>query len=657
MRSLRTLIVTATLVGTGAAVARAQVSPTPENLLKFQPSLKGVDYEIPTSPQAIAKCKVETVSNADKTQTIGYALRDEQGKLLRKFLDTRGKRGLDQWSYYLDGFEVYRESDLNDDKSLDECRWMNSGGTRVAKVTNVEVAPNEWKLKIEWTRISAEEASKVFVQSLVTGDRDLLESVMATPEELKRLGVPQAIIEKAADSAKKRKEQVTELQSGLKGWNKSTVWNRLDGMMPHLIPAGTETGLKEDLVLYENAVIFSGAPDGQSNPAELVFLQTPELIKIGETWKFVELPRAVDPKKPILATEGGIRAEIFGRESRTDLAGQDPALEAAIKELAAYDEKHAGSSTDEQLAKFHVGRIRLLQAVVKLVKTPEDKLVYKKSIVDSLAAAYITGLYPKALELIDIFVKDGDKIGSYAAFRRIYAVFAAKNADGNALAVQKKWMTDLKEFCEKYPEADETPDALFQLASVNEYNAEEEDARKYYQQLAQRFPNSEPGKKASGALKRLDLVGKAYTVKGPNLNNEVIDTSRLRGKPILLTFWSTGVESFKRDLPELEKVYKKHHDRGFEIVGVCLDQQSKDLEEFLKDHPLPWPQIYVPGGMDKNPLANDLGIVVWPTMILVDSDGKVVNRNIRSAADLEKQLEKVLGVKTSGVALDEKYEK
>ncbi|WP_422925870.1 thioredoxin-like domain-containing protein [Singulisphaera sp. PoT] len=653
MRSLRTLVVTATLVGAGATVARAQVSPSPENLLKLEPSLKGVEYEVP-APQAVAKCKVETVHNADKTAIIGYALRDEQGKLLRKFLDTRGKRGLDQWSYYQDGFEVYRESDLNDDKTSDECRWMNSGGTRIAKVTNIEVAPKEWKLKLDWTRISAEEASKVLVQSLVMGDRDLLESVMATPEDLKKLGVPQSIIDKSVESAKRRKELVGELQASLKGWNKSTVWNRLDGMMPHLIPAGTETNLKDDLVLYENAVIFAGSPSGQANPEEMAFLQTPELIKIGETWKFVELPKAVDPKKPILAAEGGIRAEIFGRDSRSEVAGQDPVLEAAIKKLAAYDEKNAGASSEKDVAEYHVGRIPLLQEVVKVVKTPEDKLVYKKSIVDSLAAAYITGFYPKGLDYFDIFIKDNSKIASYAAFRKIYAVFAAKNTSDNTLVIQKKWMADLKEFCEKYPEADETPDALFMLASGNEYNAEEEDARKYYEQLAQRFPNSDPGKKAAGAIKRLDLVGKPYTVKGPNLSNEVIDTARLRGKPVLLTFWSTEVDLFKRDLPELEKVYKKFHNAGFEIVGVSGDQQSKDLEDFLKEHPLPWPQIFIPGGMEKNPLANDLGIVVWPTMILVDGEGKVVNRNIRSAADVEKQLEKIVGTKTSGVALEAK---
>ena len=40
-----------------------------------------------------------------------------------------------------------------------------------------------------------------------------------------------------------------------------------------------------------------------------------------------------------------------------------------------------------------------------------------------------------------------------------------------------------------------------------------------------------------------------------------------------------------------------------------------------------------------------------PTMVLVDSSGKVINRNIRTAAELDRQLEKLFGDKTAGVAV------
>ncbi|SIO65291.1 Glutathione peroxidase, house-cleaning role in reducing lipid peroxides [Singulisphaera sp. GP187] len=655
MRSLRTLTVAAGLLGMTPFVALGQTKTTPEQLLNFKPSLKGVEYEAVTDPAAIKACKVETVTDANKKQ-IGWALRDGQGKLLRRFLDSDGNRALDQWSYYQDGFEVYRETDLNNDRSLDECRWLNSAGTRIATVKSIPGDVKEWKIQINgWKRLSAEEASKVFVQALVSSDLNLMETVLATPEELAALGIPTGTIKQVKESAANRVAEVKTILQNLKGWNSQTTWSRLDGMMPHLIPADPSTSLKQDLILYENAVIFPASTGGAANAANMAFLQVPEMIKLGDVWKFVELPRAVDPTKPLVASEGGIRSSLFQEQGNTP-GVQDPEVEAAMKALATYDEANASAESKTALAQFHRGRIPLLQAVVKVAKSPDDQLIYNKQIVDSLAAAYQTGLFAPGLSSLDKLIESekGSKLSNYASFRKIFAEFAAKNDEGgNVMANQKKWMAELKNFVDKNPKAEEAPDALLQLASAHEYNAEEDEAKTFYTALTRGFADTDQGRKAAGALKRLDLVGKPLDIKGQSLNKETIDTSKSRGKALLVTFWATWADPVKKDLPELVKLYQKYHDQGLDIVGVCLDEKSEDLEEFLKANPLPWPQIYEPGGLEKNPLASSYGIIALPTMILVDSSGKVVNRSLRSAAELEKQLEKVLASK-DGVALGAK---
>ncbi|AGA25856.1 thioredoxin-like domain-containing protein [Singulisphaera acidiphila] len=659
MRSLRTLTVAAGLLGMTPFVAMGQSKTTPEALLNFKPSLRGVEYEAVTDPAAINACKVEAVTDANKQQ-IGFALRDGQGKLLRKFLDTDGNRALDQWSYYQDGFEVYRENDLNNDRSLDECRWLNSAGTRIATVKSIPAAAakeKEWKVQITgWKRLSAEEASKVFVQGLVWSDMALMETVLATPEELASLGIPQATIKQISTSASNRVAEVKTVLQNLKGWNSQTTWSRLDGMMPHLIPADPSTSLKQDLILYENAVIFPASTGNQANPANMAFLQVPEMIKLGDVWKFVELPRAVDPSKPLVASEGGIRSSLFQEHGTAVGGAQDPEVETALKALATYDEANASAESKTALAQFHRGRIPLLQAVIKVAKTPEDRLIYNKQIVDSLAAAYQTGLFAAGLSSLDKLVESeqGSKLGTYAAFRKIFAEFAAKNDEGgNVMANQKKWMAELKDFVDKNPKAEESPDALLQLASAHEYNAEEDEAKTFYNALTRAFADTDQGRKAAGALKRLDLVGKPLDIKGQSLSKETIDTSKSHGKVLLVTFWATWADPVKKDLPELVKLYNKHHDQGLDIVGICLDEKGEDLEEFLKANPLPWSQIYEPGGLEKNPFASSYGIIALPTMILVDSQGKVVNRSIRTAAELEKQLEKLLTSK-DGVALGAK---
>ena len=160
MRSPRYFVAVFWLMGVVAASGMS-AEYSPKDLLKFRPTQTSVDYDTPADAAAIDACKVELVTDSQK-RTVGYALRDGQGKMLRRFVITSGGKYLNQWSYYQDGFEVYREVDLDGDRSLDECRWLNAGGTRVATVKAGKI--------VGWKRLSAEEASKVLVQALVTSD-------------------------------------------------------------------------------------------------------------------------------------------------------------------------------------------------------------------------------------------------------------------------------------------------------------------------------------------------------------------------------------------------------------------------------------------------------------------------------------------------------
>ena len=647
MRAFRTTLAAAWFAGLAPSMAWA-ADITVEQMLKFQPSIKGVDYEVPADPAAVAACKVEVLPNG-KGGTLGWALRDGQGKLLRRFVNLRGNISLDQWSYFQDGFEVYREVDLNDDKSLDEARWLNSGGTRVAKVAKGKITG--------WTRISAEEASKVFVQSLVLGDSELLETVMATTGELDALGIPKTEVDQVAAAEKNRIAAVKALRAGLAGWDAETVWLGLNAAMPHLIPA--DAGLKEDLILNENAVIFAGPANGNSGANKTAFLQVGEMVKVGDSWKFVDLPRVVDPKNGMVAAfDGGIRSAVFRNDGGPAAGSENPQVAEAMAALAAYDKTNEAllAGDEKGKARFHVGRVAPLNKIVKAAEAAGDakvELDNKKLIVDSLAAAYTSGVYPAATKLLDNLTAEGGKIGSYAAFKMIEAEFALQNADqGNFLAVQDAWLGKLKTFVEKYSDSDEAPQALLFLASTNEMNGREAEAKKYYAQLAEQSPSTEWGKKASGALKRLDLVGKPLVLKGADLKGQAIDVGAYRGKTVLVTFWATWAAPAKRDLPDLAKLSAKYKSKGFEVIAVNLDNEKADLDAFLKSTPLPWPVIFEPGGMESRP-ATDFGIISLPTMFLVEADGKVSNRNLRTASEVEILLDKTIG-KAEGVALKPK---
>ncbi len=78
----------------------------------------------------------------------------------------------------------------------------------------------------------------------------------------------------------------------------------------------------------------------------------------------------------------------------------------------------------------------------------------------------------------------------------------------------------------------------------------------------------------------------------------------------------------------------------FEIIGVCLDNSTADLRAYLTKNRFPWRQIQEPGGLDGQ-LANEMGVMTLPLMLLVDQQGNVVNNNIH-VAELDAEVGKLL---------------
>jgi thiol-disulfide isomerase/thioredoxin len=377
---------------------------------------------------------------------------------------------------------------------------------------------------------------------------------------------------------------------------------------------------------------------------------------LGTTWKFIELPHAIDPEKPIVAAASSLRSMLFDRAGNVE--PRDEEMELALKALADYDAKNAPllqNGDKKGVARYHVNRIPFLRELVKKSKNPDEKVSYNKQVVDSLISALRTGLYPEGRKPLEAIIKDGDRLASYAAYSLIDADFAMKNdEDGaNFVANQKKWMAELEKFLERFSETEEAAPVLFHLANANEFNADEAKAHEQYERLAKDYAATEAGKKAAGALKRLDLVGKPLTIAGTGLANETVDSSKYRGKPVLIVFWASWATPVKQDLPELVKLYDKYKKDGLEIIGVNLDNERAELAAFVKENRISWPQIFEAGGMDSR-LAVDYGIILLPSMFLVDSEGKVVNRNLRTSSEVDRQLAKMLATKPANVAVDGK---
>ncbi len=97
------------------------------------------------------------------------------------------------------------------------------------------------------------------------------------------------------------------------------------------------------------------------------------------------------------------------------------------------------------------------------------------------------------------------------------------------------------------------------------------------------------------------------------------------------------------ELPNVLNVYKKYHDKGFEIIGISFDKDIESLRRVTKERGMTWPQ-YFDGRVWDNRFGVYYGINAIPAMWLVDKDGKVVDTGAYGP-DLGDKVEKLLSIK------------
>jgi thiol-disulfide isomerase/thioredoxin len=125
-----------------------------------------------------------------------------------------------------------------------------------------------------------------------------------------------------------------------------------------------------------------------------------------------------------------------------------------------------------------------------------------------------------------------------------------------------------------------------------------------------------------------NTMGRKPEIQFTALDGREVDLAKLKGNVVLLDFWATWCGPCIAGIPELQEVYDKFHNRGFEVVGISLDTDRTALEWFVKEKGLPWPQYFDGKGWD-NTIAAKYGIHAVPTLWLVGRDGKVVDQSAR----------------------------
>jgi len=624
--SIAVVILSTWLIGTDRAAAADP--PTPAQALAFTPMQPHVEYTTPSKDE-VPQCTVRAEKENGLT---AWVVRNRQGEMLRRFADANGDNFVDTWCYYLDGLEVYRDIDSDFNRKADQYRWFNTGGTRWGVDRNEDGKIDAWRA------ISPYEVAEQLVLALANRDQARFQLLLLTSGELGELGLGKERADSVGESIQAAAAGFRKLAQEQKLVTAQSRYVDFGGSRPATVPTGTG-GSTKDLTVYDNASALVQT-DGKH---EQVYLGT--LVAVENSWKLVGLPA--------LGSDGQSAGGMFLTSDATPAGGATAAgapsdeMQRLMADLERLDQQSAALPADRQKANIEQ-RAGLLRRLAEVTPDPELRNQWYRQWTDMLSVAVQSGTYSDGLERLDQLREQladagaAEELIAHVVFQRMSAenVISQQQPGSDFVKTQEKWLADLEAFVDEYPKSPDAAEALLQLGMYQEFVDKQEEAQKWYRRLVSNFPDAAAARKAEGALRRSNSIGKPIRLRGKEVQGGAVDLASYRGKVVLIQYWATWCDPCKQDMILLKDFHAKNANRGFDIIGVCLDDSPAAVRQFLTQNRFPWKQLYESGGLDGR-LANELGVMTLPLMLLVDQRGNLVKQDIH-VAELDGELAKLI---------------
>lgn len=146
-------------------------------------------------------------------------------------------------------------------------------------------------------------------------------------------------------------------------------------------------------------------------------------------------------------------------------------------------------------------------------------------------------------------------------------------------------------------------------------------------------------KRIQRVIKRLENLEKVavgqkfvdFTLKDTEGTEVSLSDYAGKGNYVLVDFWAAWCGPCLQEMPNVVAAYEKYKSKGFEVVGVSLDQEHDRWVEGIKDLNMTWPQMSDLQFWD-SPIVDLYAIRGIPHTILLDKDGTILEKDLRGEA-------------------------